>query len=94
MVHREWYNQDGKIPMEKSELSVEAQREQDALQASLQRMRAERLELESQNSALHDLIERERRLAAYLSEALGTSRAERQAIESEKARLLQLAGSA
>ena len=80
--------------MEKSELSVEAQREQDALQASLQRMRAERLELESQNSALHDLIERERRLAAYLSEALGTSRAERQAIESEKARLLQLAGSA
>lgn len=80
--------------MEDTELSPEAQREQDALRASLQRMRMERLELEAQNNALQALIERERRLSLYLKEALSTSRAERQAIESEKSRLLQTVGSA
>lgn len=79
--------------MEEIEFSPEAQREQDALRISLQRMRTERLELEAQNIALQALIERERRLAAYLREALATSRAERQAIESEKSRLLQTVGS-
>ncbi|WP_309707660.1 hypothetical protein [Armatimonas sp.] len=80
--------------MEDIELSPEARREQDALRASTQQMRVERLELEAQNNALQALIERERRLSVYLKEALATSRAERQAIESEKSRLLQTIGSA
>lgn len=54
--------------MDESELSPEAQREQVALQSSIARMRAERLELEAQNRALQGLIEREERLAAHLRE--------------------------
>jgi hypothetical protein len=80
--------------MEDTELSPEAKREQDALHASTERMRTERRELEAQNNALKALIERERRLATYLREAIATSRTERQAIESEKSRLLQTIGSA
>ncbi|HLK59642.1 MAG TPA: hypothetical protein VKU00_23985 [Chthonomonadaceae bacterium] len=78
--------------MEEIELSPEAQREQAALQASIERMRTERLELEAQNQALQVLIEREERLAAHLREVLAESRAERQAIEAEKSRILSAAG--
>ena len=69
-------------------LSSKAQREQTALQASIEKMRAERLELDSQNRALQALIEREERLAAHLREVLAAFRDERQAIEAEKSRLL------
>jgi hypothetical protein len=78
--------------MEDIELSPEAQREQAALKAATEQMRAERLELETQNRALQALIEREEGLAAYLREALARSRAERQAIEAEKSRILSVAG--
>jgi hypothetical protein len=64
-------------------LSPKAQREQAALQASIDRMRAERLELGAQNRALQALIEREEKLTAHLREVLETSHAERQAIEAE-----------
>ena len=79
--------------MEDIELSPEAQREQAALRAATERMRAERLELEAQNRTLQSLIEREERLTAHLREVLAASRAERQAIEAEKSRLLSPAGS-
>jgi hypothetical protein len=78
--------------MEEIVLSPDGQREQTALQASIERMRAERLELDAQNRALQALIEREERLAAHLREVLVASRAERQAIEAEKSRLLSAAG--
>lgn len=78
--------------MEDIELSPEAQREQAALRVSTERMRAERLELEAQNRALQALIEREQRLAAHLREVIAASRAERQAIESEKSRIFSAAG--
>ena len=78
--------------MEDSELSPEAQREQAALKSAIERMRAERLHLEAENQALQALIEREERLAAHLRETLAASRAERQAIASEKSRLLSAAG--
>jgi hypothetical protein len=77
---------------DETELSPEAQREQAALQAATERMRAERLELEAQNRDLQALIEREERLAAHLREVLVASRAERQAIEAEKSRLFSAAG--
>lgn len=78
--------------MEDIELSPEAQREKAALRASIERMRAERQELEAQNRAIQALIEREERLATHLREVLTASRAERQAIEAEKARILTPAG--
>ena len=78
--------------MEDSALSPEAQREQVALQASIERMRTERLELDDQNRGLKALIEREERLAAHLREVLAASRAERQAIEAEKSRIVSAAG--
>ena len=78
--------------MEEIELSPKAQREQAALRAATERMRAERLELEAQNRALQALLEREERLAVHLREVLAASRAERQAIEAEKARILNAAG--
>lgn len=78
--------------MEEIELSPEAQREQEALRGFIEQMRAERLELEAQNRNLQALIEREERLAAHLREVLAMSRAERQAIESEKTRLLSTTG--
>ncbi len=77
--------------MEEIGLSAEAQREQVALQASTERMRAERLELDAQNRALQSLIDREEALARHLREVLATSRAERQAIEAEKSRILSTA---
>lgn len=73
-------------------LGPEAQREQIALQASTERMRTERLELDAQNRALQALLEREQTLAAHLREVLAASRAERQAIETEKSRILSAAG--
>jgi mannitol/fructose-specific phosphotransferase system IIA component len=78
--------------MEEIALSVEAQREQAALRASVERMREERLALEAQNKALQALIEREKRLASHLREGIAASRAERQSIESEKSRILAVAG--
>lgn len=78
--------------MEEIELSPEAQHEQQALRDSIERMRTERQELEAQNRALEVLIERENRLAAHLREVLAMSRAERQAIEAEKAQLLSTTG--
>ena len=78
--------------MEEIQLSPAAQREQAALQASTERMRAERLELESENHALQSLIEREKRLAAHLREVIAMSRAERQAIEAEKSRIFSTVG--
>jgi hypothetical protein len=78
--------------MEDIELSPEAQREQAALQVSINRMRAERLDLDTQNRAIQALIEREQRLAGHLREVLTASRAERQAIEAEKSRLFSPAG--
>ena len=56
--------------MEDIQLSAEAQREQNALQSSIERMRVERLELEEQNRALQALIDREERLSAHLREVL------------------------
>ena len=79
--------------LEDIELSHEAQREQAALRLSIERMRAERLELEEQNRELRALIEREERLAAHIQEDLVAFRAERQAIEAAKSRLLSAAGS-
>lgn len=78
--------------MEEVALSTEAQREQIALQASIERMRAERLELDVQNCALQSLIEREETLTAHLREVLAATRAERQAIEAEKSRVLSASG--
>lgn len=78
--------------MEQIELSPEAQREQAALRAATERMHAERLELEAQNRDLQALIEREERLQAHLREVLVASRAERQAIDTEKTRILSAAG--
>jgi hypothetical protein len=52
--------------MEEIVLSPDAQREQTALQASTERMRAERLELDAQNRALQALIECEEALAVCL----------------------------
>ena len=78
--------------MEEIELSPEAQREQVALRASTESMRQERLQLEAQTRELQSLIEREERLAAHLRAVLAESRAERQAIEAEKNRLLATAG--
>jgi hypothetical protein len=78
--------------MDDFQLSPEAQREQAALQASIERMRVERLELDAQNRALQALIEREERLAAHLKEVIAMSRAERQAIEAEKLRIFSAAG--
>jgi hypothetical protein len=60
--------------MEEIALSVEAQREQAALRASVERMREERLALEAQNKALQALIEREKRLASHLREVILVSR--------------------
>jgi hypothetical protein len=60
----------GNAIMEDIELSPEAQREQVALQASIERMRAERLELDAQNRVLLALIEREERRAARLRKEL------------------------
>lgn len=77
--------------MEEIVLSAEAQRERIALQDSIERMRAERLELDSQNRALQSLIDREEALAQHLREVLAASRAERQAIEAEKSRILSIA---
>ena len=82
----------GKAKMEDYTLSQEAQREQIALQQSTERMRAERLVLDAQNRVLQSLIEREEWLAAHLREVLAASRAERQAIEAEKSRILSVAG--
>ena len=56
--------------MEDIVLSPEAQREQVALRASIERMREERLELDAQNRALQALIEREERLAEHLRKEL------------------------
>jgi hypothetical protein len=79
--------------MEEIELSPEALREQASLRASTEAMRKERLLLEAQNKALQALIEREKRLAEHLRAVIASSRAERQAIESEKSRLLASSGS-
>ena len=70
--------QNGIATMEDIELSTEAQREQAALQVSIEQMRAERLELEAQNRALQALIEREERLSVHLREVLKESKFERQ----------------
>lgn len=78
--------------MKEIELSPEAQCEQAALQNSIDRMRAERAELEAQNRDLQALIEREERLATHLREVLAASRAERQAIDAEKSRVLNVSG--
>ncbi len=78
--------------MEESELSPDAQREQAALQVSIERMRIERLELAAQNRDLQALIEREERFAAHLREVIAASCAERQAIEAEKSRIFSAAG--
>ena len=78
--------------MEDNALSPEAQREQAALQHSIERMRAERLELDAQNRALQALLEREAQLAAHLREVLAESRAERQAVDAEKSRIFSGAG--
>ena len=78
--------------MEDIQLSPEAQREQAALQAATERVRIERLELESHNHALQAIIKREERLTAHLKEVLAASRTERPAIEAEKSRLFSGAG--
>ena len=82
----------GNATMEDRDLSLKAQHEQRALQKSIERMRAERIELDAQNRALQSLIEREESLAAHLREVLAASRAERKAIEAEKSRIFSAAG--
>jgi hypothetical protein len=56
--------------MEDIVLSNEAQREQASLEALIDRMRAERLQIEAQNRALQALIEREEKLSAHLRDVL------------------------
>ena len=74
--------------MEEVQLSPEAQRQEAALEAATERMRAERLEIDAHNRALQALIEREEQLAASLQEFLDNYHRERQALDVEKSRIL------
>ena len=77
--------------MPEIELSQAAKREQAALIATTERMHANRLQLEAENIALQNLIDRELRLTEQLREFLAFSRVERLAIDAEKSRLLRAA---
>lgn len=74
--------------MDEVELSAKAKRQDAALEAATERMRAERLKLDAQNRALEALIEREEQLAANLQAFLDNYHRERQALEAEKSRIL------
>ena len=78
--------------MEDIQLSPEAQRQDDALEATTQRLRAERSKIDAQNHALQALIEREDRLAADLQAFLDNYHRERQALDAEKSRVLSAVG--
>ena len=65
------------------QLSAEAQREQAALAASTERMRAERLQLEKYNEKLEALVRRKEAVIHRQREFFAEIKAERQAIKDE-----------
>ncbi len=56
--------------MKEIQLSPEAQCQEAALEAAMERLRVERLKSDAQNRALQSLIEREEQLATQLQEVL------------------------
>ena len=76
--------------MEEIELSEKAKREQAAIRASTQRMRAERIQLEEKVKALELLMERKERYLFHLQKILAEAEAERQEMNTEHQRIREM----
>jgi len=76
--------------MEEIQLSPQALREQAAIRASTQRMRAERLQLEEKVKALELLVERKERYLLHLHNILAEAEAERQEMNTEHQRIREM----